>query len=684
MARDSVLLGLGQVVEGVQVTLRTASYVEGRVLIPDGNGKQPCKRASVTLTDQASGRGENATGDAYGTVKLRGVLPGDYNVRVQCQGYQGASVKENVVVVSGQDRTGLRWTVAAGASLMGTITNKNGEPVVNGQIYLRSKDAVGARPNASLWGKADEFGRYQMPGLPAGTYQMDVSADSAPAPNAPPEVVLTVGAVVSKDIVLETGGTLRATIVDGDGVPVKGVDAIAQYVDQGNAGISYSSRNSRESGADGVATQKGLRAGNYRITAQRSSQPMRKPGTSDDDTQGERVSIVAGAVTNVKLVVESQRGIISGTVANGSGEVITDAYVVAERESESAGAAQQAALEAARWSWSDAVLTDPVGKFTVKDLAPGKYTLRAYRKGGGEAIVEHVAVGATVTLVVKKTGTIEGTVRALGGKIAPEKFSVEVVDRVTSFSRSEDFYGGDGAFALHDLPAGTFEVTATVGAATGTKKIVLLEGEVKSNVALSVGGTVTVTGTIVDEKTKAPVQGMQVQIAPLQGGDNMMRSFDANPKRTSDAQGRFTVDNVAVGEVSIFGYSRIPDFGWSWVSTWVEIPAAATGTVEIGTFSCTATRLKAGSLAGSTGLNFHQSADLRVLLPLTVARVDPAGPAANLDIKVGDVVVAIDGVDIKGTRNYLRYGLLEAAPGVKIELTLARGVSVMLTLAPPK
>ena len=684
MARDSVLLGLGQVVEGVEVTLRTASYVEGRVLIPDGDGKQPCKRASVALTDRALGHNEFATGDAQGIVKLRGVLPGDYKVRAQCAGYQEATVKENVVVVSGHDRTGLSWSVTAGASLIGTITNKSGQPVVNGQVYLRNKDVAGARPSSNTWGTADEFGRYQMSGLSAGTYQMNVSADSAPSPKEPPDAVLAVGVVVTKDIVLETGGILRATIVDSDGVPVKGVNTFAKSIDPGNAGASFRSGNARESGADGVAMQEGLLPGAYRVTARRSWQPMRKPGTSDDDTQGERVVIVAGAVTNVKLVVESQRGMISGTVADGSGEIISDAYIVAVRESESAGAAQQAALASARWSWSDAVLTDPAGKFTVKELAPGKYTLRAYRKGGGEAIAEHVAIGATVALVVKKTGTIEGTVRAVGGKVVPEEFSIEVVDRVTKFSRSEDFYGGDGTFALHDLPAGTFEITATVGAATGTEKIALLEGELKSGVALQVGSTVTVTGIIVDEKTKAPVRGLQVQVTPLQGGDNSMRGFDADPKRTSDAQGRFSVDNVAVGEVRIWGYSRVPDFGWAGVTTHVEIPATATGTVDIGTFSCIAKRLKTGALAGSSGLSFQQNADPRLLLSLTVARVDPAGPAAKLDIKVGDVVVAIDGVDIKGTRNYLRYGLMDAAPGTKLELTLARGVTVQLTLAPPK
>ncbi|MBP9088488.1 MAG: carboxypeptidase regulatory-like domain-containing protein, partial [Kofleriaceae bacterium] len=683
MARESILLGLGQVVEGVEVVLRTASYVEGKVLRPEGDGKQPCKRARLTLNDAALGQSEMSVGDAQGVVRIRGILPGHYKVRVQCEGYQDLATTENVVVVRGEDRTGLTWTVTQGASLVGTITNQAGEPVANAQIYLRSKDSSGPRPNSNMWAGTDELGHYQMRGLAASTYQMKVSADAAPPPKDPPDVVLTVGTVVTKDIVLDTGGTVRASIVDSAGVPVKGARVFARNVAQEGVGMAFPMGGARESGTDGVATLEGLRAGTYRITARRAWQKMRKPGSTDDDEQGERVEITAGGVTNVKLVVESQRGEITGTVADNKGEIVSDAYIAAEREPEAAGAAQQAALATTRWSWNDAVLTDPAGKFTVKDLAPGKYTVRAYRKGGGEAIVEHVALGANVALVVKPTGTIEGTVRALGGKLAAEEFTVEVVDRATNFSRSEDFYAVDGTFAMHDLPAGRFEITATVGAATGTEKIVLREGEVKAGVALIVGNTVTVTGTLVDEKTKAPVQGMQVHVAPLQGGNNLNR-LDGDPQRISDVRGRFSVDNVAVGEVSIYTYSMNPDFGWARISTRAQIPATATGTFDIGTFGAIAKRLKPGKVAGDAGLSFQQNSDSRVPLPLTVARVDPAGPAAKLDIKVGDVVVAIDGVDITGTRNYLRFGLFDAAPGTKLELTLARGVNVVLTLVPPK
>ena len=122
------------------------------------------------------------------------------------------------------------------------------------------------------------------------------------------------------------------------------------------------------------------------------------PGSTDDDVQGEKVVVKAGETSTVKLVVESQRGVIAGNVVDSGGEAIVDAYIVAARESDAAGASATDAMRDAQWSWGDAVITDAQGKFMVKDLGSGKYTVRAYRKGGGEAFAEHVAVGATVTL----------------------------------------------------------------------------------------------------------------------------------------------------------------------------------------------------------------------------------------------------------------------------------------------
>jgi hypothetical protein len=91
-------------------------------------------------------------------------------------------------------------------------------------------------------------------------------------------------------------------------------------------------------------------------------------------------------------------------VVDAAGKPVNDAFISAARESDAAGSTHSS-VEATRWGdWdSDSVpvLTSTDGTFAVTKLAPGSYSLRAYRKGGGEAVAEHVAVGTTTRLQIK-------------------------------------------------------------------------------------------------------------------------------------------------------------------------------------------------------------------------------------------------------------------------------------------
>ena len=46
------------------------------------------------------------------------------------------------------------------------------------------------------------------------------------------------------------------------------------------------------------------------------------------------------------------------------------------------------------------VQTDAAGRFTIPALAPGRYRVRAYRRGGGEASAEQVEAGSDLTLTL--------------------------------------------------------------------------------------------------------------------------------------------------------------------------------------------------------------------------------------------------------------------------------------------
>ena len=89
-------------------------------------------------------------------------------------------------------------------------------------------------------------------------------------------------------------------------------------------------------------------AGEYRLTARRGEDLLRAPGSGDDDVQGVPVTVRAGAVETVDLVVEVADGKISGVVCDADGGAVSDAFIETGRESESAAAV---AGEAGRQRW---------------------------------------------------------------------------------------------------------------------------------------------------------------------------------------------------------------------------------------------------------------------------------------------------------------------------------------------
>jgi C-terminal processing protease CtpA/Prc len=68
--------------------------------------------------------------------------------------------------------------------------------------------------------------------------------------------------------------------------------------------------------------------------------------------------------------------------------------------------------------------------------------------------------------------------------------------------------------------------------------------------------------------------------------------------------------------------------------------------------------------------------------PAVVTSVEPGGPAARAGFVVGDIVTAVDGIDVTG-----RYGgdarmLLEGIPGASITVTVKRGLTATIVLEP--
>ena len=476
------------------------------------------------------------------------------------------------------------------------------------------------------------------------------------------------------------GTNVTGSVVDDSGQPV----ANARVTTTGKSWSYWENSRTRDDGSFEIA---GMRPGNYRVTARRGWDEMRRPGGSDDDVHGEEVVVRPGHDVHVRLVVESQSAAITGQVVDASGAVVSDAYVTAERESDAAGADRSSARRSVRWGswWKQPALTDMEGNFEIKDLSAGQYTVRAYRQGGGEAFAEGVAAGGRTTLTIKPTGSIVGTVRVPGGA-PPQAFSIVVQDRVSGFYRKERFFRSGGAFAMDELPAGKFLVAATAAEGTASQHVVLAQGESKSDVELAVVARVTITAQLVDFVTGKPVRGLNVMASPVKGGGRgySFYSGGSNKSHISDVSGKVTLRDAPSGRLYLITFPtdyENSSYGWERRL----ITADAGGTYDAGQIRLVERRTKPRERGGDLGFTLKDNPpdtepENRALI---VAMVRKSGPASGSGLQVGDQIVSVDGHSVRGVDSLAYSNLTSVPQGTTVALGVKRGATVKIVAGKP-
>ncbi len=683
MSDEQVHLGLGQTSE--VVTVRAHPVAEARGVLLVAGRDEGCVDGGVTFSNK-----ENKNEQRWGRVKeegkitVTGLLPGTYAVSAYCDGFVAREDYPDVEI-GAESVEGLRWEVDAGLSVAGEVLDADGSPVEGLTVSARQVLEEGEERGQMNWGWAtsDAEGRFELTGLKVGNYELEAGSSWSGRPGLEDPIELSLEESVD-DLLIElpSMGKLHGKVTDARGKPLSGAQVTARLLD-GEGWVRARTND------EGQFTMDDVRPGATRVTASSESwgAAMRAPGTSDDDLQGERVEIAAGEDLEVNLVVARSDGAIRGKVVDEQGPVV-DAFVSAERISEKAGASKASARHASRWSWNEQpVLTEQDGSFTLEGLEEGNYVVRAYRKGGGEGLVEDVAVDTSVTVTIQTTGELAGTV--LAGDEAPERFRISAQDKVNGTSRFDSYFRTGGKWRLTEVPPGTYEISATSSEGTAKLEAITIgEGESREDLVLTLSGRVTVKGRLVDADTSKPIRGLQVSISPRSGGFFVRDGGDKDREMVSGADGTFTVEDAPVGKVRIMAWDRAggKDSKYQWTMLSRELPSEP-AVQDIGDVKLIASRLEPNQKAGDLGFTLHEEEptveDEDRQMKVALVRED--GPAADSGLEAGHVITMVDGKPVGGADYASWWRLTSVPPGTKLTLTVEDvETPIFVTVGPPR
>jgi hypothetical protein len=618
----SVMVPLGGHVEGLALRLTPAVHVSGRIELPAGATcadpiavlHEPKRQWDLTLVPQLDG-----------SLAAEAVRPGSYAVHLRCRGFHQRPTP--LLVVGATDLDGLRWPMDAGGTIRGHVNTLGGEAAAGAN--------VNARPlGGTAWAvdTAGPDGRYELTGLPAGSYELTASTNHAGEAKA--TVTLADGATIDQELMVEEGSTIRGVVVDPQGKPVGGVSITTV----GNGGAATTA------GDDG-RFEIAVRPGTFRVIAVREDIKALGPGVS--------VTVAASETENVRIVIPAQTGTIKGIVVDAAGAPVADAYVTA--------LAPAGAFDfGMRWTWSEhPVLTGTDGTFVIGRLGPGPYTIEAVRRGGGGVTQRNIDVGATLRMQILTTGSIAGTITSASG--APAGLvTLTLRDKGEEFYRAETFEHTGGVFSIDELPPGTYTLGAVAPDGFAVTELVLGPGEAKRGIAIKLEALVTITGRVIEARSRAPMVDFFVDAKSTRA--QLGSTLDADdPDAVTDSAGRFRIRSPA-GTITIDTHQ--PDLmDRSWCTP--RITRTVTASLDVGDLVVVKKKLGEDDPIGNTGFELGDDHVVR--------SVAPGGPAAGAGLRTGDVITSIDGAALTENLGSCVFALLNVPIGSSLSLGLQRG-----------
>ena len=587
-SRPDVKLPLG---EGKSITIALArpAALDGKV-VDDKTGRV-VPRAKVFV--KANGFARLARTGPDGLYHLKGVPPQTYRLSVDEARYV-PWVKPDLALAPGETKR-LDVAVTLSATMTGKAVDENGAPVgaARGTLTRGGENAIaGIRRMLRVGGETTAFrtradGTFKATRLTPGDNQrLSVSHADFERATLAGLSLPSGGTKGDVTIVMRRGATISGVVKDASDQPIADVEVqidpsvnfrggaggmVANFARIGGASV----RPKTKTAADGTFHVTGMSVGEYALQ-------IRKPGFANErvdpvkvtDTGAEPVVVTLGPGASIAGIVRKKNGegaegymVRVGTGGRGAGG----------GGSPFAGTGTDLA-------------TGPDGFFVIDGLKPGQvYDLSVFGGVGlGPQKRGVVAPAANVDLLVAGTGRIAGTaldarsgqpLKSFSVSYEPDRGGGGGIFRMvargagvqTGIGQKRDLITEDGAFALEDVPAGTWTVVVESKGYQQARvaNLVVEENGSKEQVEVKATPGVVLKGRVTDARNGRPVANASItHEAAGSGGPGGFGGFggrggplaglDGTGDLTTDAEGNFEIEGIGVGRLKVT--AKNPDY----------------------------------------------------------------------------------------------------------------------------
>ena len=404
----------------------------------------------------------SATTRANGTFLVRDLATGKYHVQFfsGCgpqSSYLPLTLRKPVAVTDGKTTTGVDAGLRLGGTISGRVTNAAGHALRG--ICAIATTSVGPGVEIGIEVPTGANGRYQVPGLTGGLYQMQFMpgcGNNGPyaAQTLPKSVRVTVGKTTSGvDAVLQLAGAISGVVKNASGAGLPGICVIAQSAN----GLGFAFTTTK---ADGTYSAKDLPASGYQVEF--------VPGGvfSNCGNNGNYLPLTLSATVNIGATTTLDAtlptgGVVSGVVSGIGGQRLAGVCVISSSP------------------FGNQVVTGSDGSYSMTQLFTGSYDIGFAGGCGNKSSVAAVAYRDDPTFLNpvpvpvtqgQSTGGIDVTMRPGGtitGRVTDQaghplnKLCVFVAGATGAggaFSFADQQITSNGRYRSTNLPPGQFTV----------------------------------------------------------------------------------------------------------------------------------------------------------------------------------------------------------------------------------